>query len=102
MYRETKIFCMPSRKEGFPLAGVEALREGCALMLTNFQSAFDLTNDGKFGPVVPINDTAALQAGLLSLCSNETRLKLICYSGQVYARENFNWDILVDKIYKKL
>lgn len=102
VYREAKIFCLPSRKEGFPLAAVEALREGCALMLTNFQSSFDLTNDGKFGKIAPINDTAALQAGLLSLCSNQTILKLICYTGQVYAKDNFNWDILVDAIYKKL
>lgn len=102
LYREAKIFCLPSRKEGFPLAGVEALREGCCLVLTSFQSAYDLTNDGEFGPVVPIDDTQSLQAALLAACTNELRLKEICYKSQLYARDNFNWDILVNRIQKKL
>jgi glycosyltransferase involved in cell wall biosynthesis len=48
------VFCLPSRQEGLPTAGLEALAAGLPLVLTDFSGARDLgVGDGGTGVLVP-------------------------------------------------
>lgn len=56
LYKRSEIICFTSLYEGFSLAMIEALYFGCYLLSTNLAGAFDLTDDGKYGAIVTINN----------------------------------------------
>jgi glycosyltransferase involved in cell wall biosynthesis len=58
---------LPSRFEGLPLALLEAMLAGRAVVTTGVGSISDAVLDGKTGLIVPVDDPAALAAALRRL-----------------------------------
>ncbi len=54
-YKRAKIVAFSSYYEGFSIAMIEAMYFGCYLISTDLSVAYDLTLDGKYGKIVPIN-----------------------------------------------
>lgn len=64
-YKRSKIFCLPSKSEGFPLALVEALQFGNYIIGTEtITSIREVTNEGKFGHIVSPDSTHELRIAL--------------------------------------
>ncbi|MCB2356980.1 glycosyltransferase family 4 protein [Clostridium estertheticum] len=97
-YRKAKIFCLTSRCEGFPNVFGEAANKGCYMISSDIDSAWDITDDKKYGSIFPINDYNALANEFITVCSNEVRLETVCNDIQIYAREHFEWIKLCQKI----
>ena len=103
LYNRSKIFCMPSRWEGFPLAAVEAAYFGNVLLLSNSIYAFNTLSDfGKGGESFSIEAPEHLalliekyinEPGLL----NEKHLHI-----KEYAAKKFVWPEIVKKLNKQL
>jgi glycosyltransferase involved in cell wall biosynthesis len=75
--RDADILCMPSLAEGLPVAGIEALKHGLAIIASNIPGVRDLVDTGVNGYCVPLNDTAALSFKLQWLLeSDETLLSM--------------------------
>ena len=53
--RDCDIYAMPSRFEGKPISVEEAKILGCPIMITNYDSASEQLNGGKYGMIVPIS-----------------------------------------------
>lgn len=68
------LFVMPSRWEGFPNAAAEAMAVGTPLLLADCDyGPRELTGNGRFGTLVPVDDAAALAAAMDRLLANPDR-----------------------------
>ncbi len=64
------IFVLPSRSEGLPLAVLEAMAAGCAIVATDVGEVASVLAD-EAGIVVPRGDVAALAAALMALVRDD-------------------------------
>ena len=98
-YKRAKIFCLTSTFEGgTPNVVAEALFSGCFTIASSFDSAPDMTDDGKCGRVFPIGDVDALAKIFLEVCRDD---ELILKGGRHavdYARRNFDAEHIVAKL----
>jgi glycosyltransferase involved in cell wall biosynthesis len=67
LLREADILLLPSHKEGLPLAILEAMAAGLAIVTTPVGGIPDAITDGETGLLVPPGDTAALAAAIRRL-----------------------------------
>lgn len=68
--REAAIFVLPSTSEGLPMALLEAMAWGRAIVATAVGGVPDVLSDGEDGLVVPPSDPAALAAALARLAGD--------------------------------
>ena len=69
--RESDILCMPSVSEGMPVAGVEALKFGLAIVASDIPGLRDVIDDGVNGFRVPPGDSVAFARQLDRLIGND-------------------------------
>jgi glycosyltransferase involved in cell wall biosynthesis len=67
LYRAMDIFVLPSYREGFPRAAVEAAAMGLPLVLTDIRGCREVARDGANGFLVPPRDAGRLLAGVMRL-----------------------------------
>jgi len=67
---ETDLLLMPSLSEGNPIAAIEALKCGVAILASDAPGIADLINDGVNGFRVPLQDPKAFAAKLRDMASN--------------------------------
>jgi glycosyltransferase involved in cell wall biosynthesis len=99
-YRQAKIFCLTSGSEGFPLSMVDAISQGCFLLSTNISSISDLSNSGKYAFI--INNEIELSERLKWIINNPNFLDDKYNEIRKYAFENFEWNKIIDRLYKAL
>ncbi|MDE0319057.1 MAG: glycosyltransferase [Acidimicrobiaceae bacterium] len=63
-YRQARLVCVPSRREGFGMITAEAIASGRPVVASAVGAAPQLISDGKNGFLVPPDDPAALAAAL--------------------------------------
>lgn len=101
-YNASRVFVLPSRWEGFPLVGPEALHCGCRMILTDIIPPIkELTNNGEFGISVKTNDINALADALL----RETNRVVEDEEPQrisEYAARNLSWDGICSNLYSRM
>lgn len=95
IYRDSKVFVMPSRRESFGLVVAEAESKGDFLILTDMVAPWkEFTDNGRLGYIVPIEDDDALAAAMLRATKEDHN-----YEEQMnYAYENFSWDRICERI----
>jgi glycosyltransferase involved in cell wall biosynthesis len=102
-YNEAKIFCLPSRWEGFPLVGPEALCFGNVLLMTReLVSSYDLTGDGTVGFVAGNEDVTEWAVCLSGLIADQALLEDSSTRAKRYFDENFDWKILCGKLSERI
>lgn len=95
IYSKSKIFCMTSRYEGFPLVFPEALYFGNYIVSTDISGAYDITMNEKYGRVI-IEDNIAVYASVLSNLINSSFLnEKMCSEIEKFAKEQFTWQSIV-------
>lgn len=101
-YRKAKVFVLPSRWESFGLVLTEAMANGCRLLTTDVvPPIMELTNNGQFGMVVPPDNIQALADAMVESTKadySENEVQKI----REYAKENFSWDAICEKLYIKI
>jgi len=73
-YRKGDLFLMPSLSEGLPVAGVQAMAMGLALVMSDIGGCVDLVEKGVNGWLVPVGSQDAFASALRDLLSDRGRL----------------------------
>ena len=97
-YRQAKIFCLTSKVECHAHVLAEAAKNGCYLMLTDIDGAFDITKNQRWGRIHPIYNWPLFSESLKQVSEQEELFKMTCEEIQKFTRENLNWHHLIAKI----
>lgn len=103
-FKKARIFTLPSRQESFGIVLVEAAYEGCYLITSEATAAgYDVSCNGKYGTIVKTDDVDELASAFTEICSDEG-FDWNQHAGSIsgYARELFNWEKIVTKLYGEL
>jgi len=73
-YQHSDILFMPSRSEGLPIAGVQAIATGLATILSNVGGCPDLVLDGESGFLISPDDQAGFISALKKLLTDKDLL----------------------------
>jgi glycosyltransferase involved in cell wall biosynthesis len=70
---------------------LEAIKNGCFIISSNFDSAVDITKSERYGKLFPIDDASTLAKQIVDVCKSEDMMERLCQEIQDYAYENFYW-----------
>ena len=84
------VFALPSRFEGFPLAIVEAMLAGTAVVATDVGSVPEAVVHGRTGLLVDPDDASGLAAELRGLLADEDRRRAMAATAREVALERFS------------
>jgi glycosyltransferase involved in cell wall biosynthesis len=68
------ILCLPSTSEGLPVAAIEALKYGLAIVASDIPGIRDVVDDGKNGYRVPLNELDAFKQRIQRLLEEAPKL----------------------------
>ncbi len=70
IYRASDVVALTSRNEGSPVALIEAMAAGRAVVSTSVGGVPDVVADGRTGVLVPMDDAAGMAAALMRLAAD--------------------------------
>lgn len=89
-YEEAKVFAFPSRMEGgMANSMIEAMRAGCAMLVTQFEAYDEAIGYGVAGMASEIDDIDAFAENMVSICLS-SELESMCNNSCEYAKEHFD------------
>jgi glycosyltransferase involved in cell wall biosynthesis len=92
------LFCMPSYREGFGTAVIEAAACGIPSIGTNIYGLVDAVVDGKTGIIIEPKDYLALTSSIKMLIENEKLRKTMGKAARLRAHESFSNDFFTKEI----
>ncbi len=98
LYEAMDVCALSSLNEGTPVALIEAMAAGVAVVSTAVGGVPDIVEDGVTGLLVPPGDVARLAAALLALSANPSRRAAMGAAGRRHAARHFMHGRLVDDI----
>ncbi|MHC5247724.1 glycosyltransferase [Enterococcus sp. LJL90] len=100
-YRNSSIFLMTSRYEGFPLVAAEAMSFGLPIVAFDIPSLREVTDDGKYGKLIDFGDVESMAAWINNLFDNKD--EMIEYSKKSLRRvEDLKVDTIISEWEKKV
>ncbi|BBX16917.1 alpha-(1-2)-phosphatidylinositol mannosyltransferase [Mycolicibacterium duvalii] len=96
--RSADVYCAPNTGgESFGIVLVEAMAAGTPVVAADLDAFRRVLRDGKAGRLVPVDDAAALAAGLIDVLSDEvTRTDLIACATD--AVQYYDWSVVAGQI----
>jgi glycosyltransferase involved in cell wall biosynthesis len=101
-YKSAKLFALTSRSEGFPMVFLESVKYGCYTISTMLPAAFDISAEGRYGRVFPIDDTTALEKIFIDIAADPKFLDERCEEIQDFAYRNYYWPEIAKQIHHLL
>jgi alpha-maltose-1-phosphate synthase len=98
LYARASVFALPTLREAFGLALVEAMCFGLPVIASRIEAIPEIVSDGETGVLVPPRDPAALAAALSSLLADPARARHLGAAGRARAAERFGWDRAVGRM----
>lgn len=98
LYNRAKLFCLPSRYEGFANVFSECMYFKNALVTTPYVSVRDIIIENKCGVLVEKEDVNGLAATLIDLINDPAKNKLFGENGHSFASEYLNWDKIIQDL----
>lgn len=89
-YCMADIFALPSYVEGLPIALLEAMALGLAVISTNINAIPEAVLPDETGLLIEAGDAAALARAILSLKNDEPLRRRLAASGKSFVLENFD------------
>jgi glycosyltransferase involved in cell wall biosynthesis len=89
LYRAMDLFVLPSHREGFPRAAMEAAASGLPIVTTDVRGCRQVVEDGLNGLLVPARDPDALGAAIARFADPHLRAAMGAAAVEV-ARERFD------------
>jgi glycosyltransferase involved in cell wall biosynthesis len=92
------VFALPSHREGFPRAPMEAAASGLAAVVTDIRGCRQCVEHGRTGYLVPLFDHVALAASLGALLEDPARRVEFGAAALVKARREFDERVYFERI----
>lgn len=90
-YKWADLVVVPSRYEGFPNVPLEAMSLGRAVICADFRTgARELTCNGQFGWLVPVDDPQALAQTILQVGACAETMREMGASARTFIKENYD------------
>jgi glycosyltransferase involved in cell wall biosynthesis len=96
-YSSCDLYVTVSSKEGLPLAPLEAMASGLAVIATNVPGHRDVVEDGTTGLLVPAEDDARLAAAIESLLDDPERRRRMGQAGRARVLREFTLQSMIAK-----
>jgi len=96
LYERAAVVAVPSLREGFGVACLEAMAHGRPVVASAVGGLLDLVADGETGLLVPPRDIPALRAALERLLGDEELRRRLGAAARQRARERFSWPAVTD------
>ena len=97
LYASCDLYVSASAKEGLPLALLEAMASGLAVVATNVPGHQDVVDDGTTGLLVPPDDETALSTAIASLLDDRQRRRQMGQAGRKRVLKEFTVQSMVAK-----
>ncbi|MSO86140.1 MAG: glycosyltransferase family 1 protein [Acidimicrobiia bacterium] len=97
LYAAMDLFCLPSHREGFPRAAMEAAASGLPVVATNIRGCRQVVDPGVTGTLVPVRNAGAL-ADALRLCAAEPARRTLGIAGRAKAVTDFDEATVVARV----
>jgi lipopolysaccharide/colanic/teichoic acid biosynthesis glycosyltransferase len=98
MYSLMDILVLPSHREGFPRAPMEALTMGVPCIVTDVRGCREVVEHGRNGLLVPPGDVRALAAAIIELLANRERAREMGAEGRRVALERFDERLVFQRV----
>lgn len=92
------IFCLPSHAEGVPMAMLEAMAAGKAVVVSAVGGIPDTVADGVNGVLVPPRNVSALAGALATLLADRALRQRLGTAARATIAERFSTEVVVGKI----
>ena len=96
LYGAMDLFVLPSWREGFPRAAMEAAASGLPVVATDVRGCRQVVDDGVTGLLVPVRDAGALADAIRSLGDDAERRKRMGEAAIERAAAHFDEERVVD------
>lgn len=83
-------------EEGFGLVALEASIRGTYVLASGIEGITDAVIDGKNGTLLPSRNPQAWADKIHELLGDKERLQKLSAEGQLFTKQNYSWDIMVD------
>lgn len=97
-YARAAIFCLPSRREPFGVAYVEALHHGLPVVGTRIGAVPELVEEGVEGHLVEVGDVDALADRLERLVADAGLRDEMGRRARIRARERYTWEAVAGRM----
>lgn len=94
------LFVRPSRAEGFGNSFIEAMAVGVPVIGTSVGGITDFLFDNKTGFIVPVNDPKSLAEKITYVAKHD--VKKIIQTARKFVQDNYDWDIIANKVLKEM
>jgi glycosyltransferase involved in cell wall biosynthesis len=98
LYARASVFALPTLREAFGLAIVEAMSFGLPVVASRIEAIPEIVAEGETGLLVPPRDPGALAAALAALLADPARAHRLGAAGRARAAERFGWDHTVARM----
>ncbi|MGB7861388.1 MAG: GNAT family N-acetyltransferase, partial [Acidimicrobiia bacterium] len=98
LYGGFDLFVLPSHREGFPRAAMEAAASGLPVVATDIRGCRQVVDNGETGFLFPVGDAQALAHAVRTLGSDLTRLREFGAASARKARREFDEEDVVEKV----
>lgn len=94
------VFLFPSKKEGLPVAVVEAQMSGLPVVASDIASIQEAVKPGKTALLFPLTDEEAMARATLKLLYDSQSRTKMGQEGKLYAQEKFSTEASLKKLYQ--
>jgi glycosyltransferase involved in cell wall biosynthesis len=98
LYRESKVFVLPSFEEGFGIPVLEALAAGTPVVCSDAVGSRFVLDECDGGMTFPAGDATGLRETLATLLSNEVTRKQAGIAGRDHVASNYLWQHVVSTL----
>ena len=96
LYSGLDMFVLPSHREGFPRAAMEAAATGVPVIATDIRGCRQVVDDGVSGILFPVGDVSALLAAIERIGSDPVLRESMGRASEERAAQHFNEDKVVE------
>jgi glycosyltransferase involved in cell wall biosynthesis len=98
LYALIDVFVLPSHREGFPRAPMEASAMKVPCVVTNIRGCREAVEHGRNGLLVPLGDVQALADAIIELLTDREKARRMGEEGRCMALERFDERLVFEKV----